>query len=131
MATNGCFDLLHTGHITYLEKAKSLGDYLIVGINGDQSVKNLKGDGRPINNELDRARLVAALECVDAVAIFPETRATRFLEIVIPSLYVKGGDYTIESLDAGEKEVLLRVNADIAIVPLIPNKSTTLLISKL
>src|SRR3982750_320242 len=84
VATNGCFDLLHVGHIRYLNAARALGDALIVGINGDQSVRELKGAGRPINNENDRAEIVAALECVDLVTIFPEMRATRFLELASP-----------------------------------------------
>src|SRR5437588_2510050 len=81
VATNGCFDLLHVGHIRYLNSARALGDALIVGINGDQSVRELKGAGRPVNVERDRAEIVAALECVDLVAIFPDVRATRFLEL--------------------------------------------------
>src|ERR1700682_4782880 len=78
VATNGCFDLLHVGHVRYLTASRALGDALIVGINGDQSVRELKGAGRPVNSENDRAEVVAALGCVDLVAIFPEMRATRF-----------------------------------------------------
>src|SRR5256886_14112364 len=84
VATNGCFDLLHVGHIRYLNAARALGGALIVGINGDQSVRELKGAGRPINSENDRAEIVAALECVDLVTIFPDVRATRFLELAAP-----------------------------------------------
>src|SRR5467141_723184 len=78
--TNGCFDLLHVGHIRYLKAARALGDALVVGVNGDQSVRELKGHGRPLNNEKDRAELVASLDSVDLVAIFPELRAARFIE---------------------------------------------------
>src|SRR5438309_10682499 len=92
VATNGCFDLLHVGHVRYLNAARALGDALIVGINGDESVRELKGLGRPVNNQSDRAEIIAALECVDLVAIFPELRATRFLELAAPDIYVKGGD---------------------------------------
>src|SRR6266480_3906383 len=93
VATNGCFDLLHVGHIRYLNAARALGGALIVGINGDQSVRELKGAGRPINSENDRAEIVAALECVDLVTIFPDVRAIRFLELAVPDIYAKGGDY--------------------------------------
>src|SRR5436853_3044084 len=89
VATNGCFDLLHVGHVRYLHAARALGDILAVGLNGDQSVRELKGIGRPVNNESDRAEVLAALECVDFVTIFPEKRATRFIEAAMPAIYVK------------------------------------------
>src|SRR2546421_5409499 len=100
VATNGCFDLLHVGHVRYLNAARARGDALIVGINGDESVRNLKAVGRPVNNQNDRAEIVAALECVDLVAIFPEMRATGFLELAAPDVYVKGGDYNQDTLNA-------------------------------
>src|SRR5213075_2219956 len=84
VATNGCFDVLHVGHVRYLQTARALGDLLVVGINGDASTRELKGAGRPINNENDRAEVVAALAAVDLVTIFPEVRATRFLELAQP-----------------------------------------------
>src|SRR3977135_2583885 len=84
VVTNGCFDLLHVGHVRYLAAARALGDALAVGVNGDRSVRELKGAGRPLNNERDRAEVLAALESVDLVAIFPELRATRFIELVKP-----------------------------------------------
>src|SRR6266704_4660756 len=90
VATNGCFDLLHVGHVRYLRAARALGDVLAVGLNGDRSVGELKGIGRPINTERDRAEVLAALECVDLVSIFPQIRATRFLAAVRPAIYVKG-----------------------------------------
>src|SRR6266571_8060291 len=80
VATNGCFDLLHVGHVRYLQAARALGDALAIGLNGDRSVRELKGAGRPVNNESDRAEVHAALECVDFVTIFPEMRATRFIK---------------------------------------------------
>ena len=91
VATNGCFDLLHPGHVRYLKAARCLGDALAVGLNGDRSVRELKGPGRPINNERDRAEVLAALESVDFVIIFPEVRATRFIETAAPAIYAKGG----------------------------------------
>jgi rfaE bifunctional protein nucleotidyltransferase chain/domain len=131
VATNGCFDLLHVGHVRYLNAARALGDALIVGINGDQSVRELKGTGRPINNENDRAEILAALECVDLVAIFPEMRATRFLELAAPDIYVKGGDYNHETLNAEERQVLQRIGAKIDIVPFEPGYSTSDLLARL
>jgi rfaE bifunctional protein nucleotidyltransferase chain/domain len=131
VATNGCFDLLHVGHIRYLTAARALGDVLVVGINGDQSVRELKGPGRPVTRENDRAEIVAALECVDLVAVFPELRATRFLELVAPDVYVKGGDYDQETLNAEERDVLKKIGARIEIVPLEQGYSTSSLLSRL
>jgi rfaE bifunctional protein nucleotidyltransferase chain/domain len=99
VATNGCFDLLHVGHLRYLTEARAFGDFLWVGLNGDASVRELKGPGRPLVPEADRAELLAAWRVVDAVTIFPEVRATAFLRAVQPDIYVKGGDYTAESLE--------------------------------
>lgn len=96
--TNGCFDLLHPGHISYLEKARSLGDRLIVGLNSDDSVQRLKGAGRPVNPQHDRARLLAALHCTDAVVVFEEDTPARLIELVKPNILTKGGDYTIEKV---------------------------------
>jgi len=131
VATNGCFDLLHVGHTRYLKAARAFGDALIVGINGDQSVRELKGAGRPINSENDRAEVVAALECVDLVTIFPEVRATRFLELAAPNVYVKGGDYNQDTLNAEERQVLQRMGAKIDIVPFEPGYSTSDLLARL
>src|SRR5438552_19097554 len=94
VVTNGCFDLLHVGHVRYLQAARALGDLLAVGLNGDRSVGELKGIGRPINTERDRAEVLAALECVDIVTSFPEIRATQFISASIPTVYVKGIDFS-------------------------------------
>lgn len=131
VATNGCFDLLHVGHIRYLKAARALGDALIVGINGDRSVRELKGRGRPVNSETDRAEVVAALSSVDLVAIFPELRATQFLELARPDIYVKGGDYKADTLNAEEREVLQKIGAKIDIVPFEPGYSTSDLLARL
>ncbi len=130
VATNGCFDLLHVGHVRYLRKARALGDALVIGLNGDASVRQLKGAGRPINNEQDRAEILAALECVDHVVIFPDERATKFLEAAAPAIYVKGGDYTIDRLNPEERAVLERLGAKIEIVPLEPGYSTTKIVGQ-
>ena len=131
VATNGCFDLLHVGHVRYLEAARAQGDVLVVGVNGDQSVRELKGSGRPINNERDRADVLAALESVDLVTIFPEARATRFIELVAPDVYVKGGDYSSETLDAEERAALQKIGSKIDILPFEKGYSTSGIIEKL
>jgi len=131
VATNGCFDLLHVGHIRYLNAARALGDALIVGINGDQSVRELKGAGRPVTSESDRAEIVAALEGVDLVAIFPEVRATRFLQLASPDIYVKGGDYNQDTLNAEERQVLQKIGAKIDIVPFERGYSTSDLLARM
>jgi D-glycero-beta-D-manno-heptose 1-phosphate adenylyltransferase len=129
--TNGCFDLLHVGHVRYLRAARKLGDILVVGINGDESVRVLKGPNRPINNERDRAEVLAALECVDLVTIFPDVRATRLLEMVRPAIYAKGGDYTPATLNAEERAVLEKIGPDIRIIPFEAGYSTSLVLEKL
>jgi D-glycero-beta-D-manno-heptose 1-phosphate adenylyltransferase len=130
VVTNGCFDLLHAGHVSYLEAARSQGDCLLVGLNSDESVRNLKGPSRPLNPEADRARVLAALQCVDAVCVFRDTRAVTFLARARADIYVKGGDYTPETLNAEERETVLRGGGQIIILPLVPGKSTTALLQK-
>ena len=130
VATNGCFDLLHVGHVRYLASARALGDILIVGINGNQSVRELKGRNRPINNEHDRAEVLAALESVDLVAIFPELRATAFIKQAAPDIYVKGGDYKMETLNAEERAALEEVGSKIEIIPFEKGYSTSGLLER-
>lgn len=129
--TNGCFDLLHPGHVRYLQAARALGEALVVAINGDDSVRALKGEGRPLNSERDRAEVVAALECVSYVVIFPEVRVTRLLEKVRPTVYVKGGDYTPATLHPEERAGLEKIGAEIRILPFEPGYSTSALIEKM
>ena len=131
VATNGCFDLLHPGHVRYLQAARELGDALAVGLNGDRSVRELKGPGRPINNERDRAEVLAALESVDFVTIFPEVRATRFIEMAVPAIYAKGGDYTSETLNAEERAVLQKIGTQVCIIPFEEGYSTSGLLEQL
>lgn len=123
--TNGCFDLLHVGHVRYLQLARDLGDALVVAVNSDASVRSLKGPARPVTSEQDRAEVLAALESVNFVTIFPSLRVTDVISAVRPHIYVKGGDYTIETLDAGERAALQAAGTDIRILPLTPGKSTT------
>jgi len=129
--TNGCFDLLHAGHVRYLQQARALGDALAVGLNSDRSVRELKGDGRPVNAQDDRAEVLAALGCVDYVVIFEGRRATETIRAVRPHVYAKGGDYTPESLDAGEREALAAAGARVEILPLVPGRSTTAVLERL
>ena len=131
VVTNGCFDLLHVGHVTYLEAARSLGDALLIGINGDGSVQQLKGPGRPLNGESDRARVLAALACVDGVCIFPEKRATRFLEEARPDVYVKGGDYTLETMDQDERRAVESAGGRVQFLPFVAGKSNTALVERM
>ncbi len=130
VVTNGCFDLLHPGHVRYLEAARSLGDALAVGVNGDESVRILKGEGRPLNNENDRAEVLAALCAVDYAAIFPEVHATDFLRRVRPAIYVKGGDYKPETLNAEERAALEEIGATVRIIPFEAGYSTSQLIER-
>jgi D-glycero-beta-D-manno-heptose 1-phosphate adenylyltransferase len=131
VVTNGCFDLLHPGHVVYLERARNLGDALLVGLNGDESVRQLKGEGRPVNSEQDRAMVLAALGSVNGVCIFADKAATRFLARAEPDIYVKGGDYTVDSLNQEERRTVELRGGRIAIVPFLPGKSTTALLKKI
>ena len=126
--TNGCFDLLHVGHVRYLQGARRLGDTLAIGLNADASVRALKGPGRPLNPAEDRAEVLAALICVDFVTVFDEPRATRLLAAVRPQVYVKGGDYRLETLDAEERAALAAAGSEICFVPMVPGRSTTRLV---
>jgi rfaE bifunctional protein nucleotidyltransferase chain/domain len=130
VVTNGCFDILHAGHVAYLEQARSLGDALLIGLNGDSSVRELKGPGRPLNPEMDRARVLAGLACVDGVLIFPEKRAARFLAEAQPDIYVKGGDYTLETLDADERRAVEASGGRIAFIAFLEGRSTTKILEK-
>lgn len=131
VATNGCFDLLHVGHLRYLRAAAELAPTLIVGINDDAGVRELKGPERPVNTAEERAELLDALEIVSAVTIFPGSRAVEFLECLKPDIYVKGGDYSIDSLYPPEREVLEKSGTEIRLLPLVPGKSTTHLINSM
>jgi cytidyltransferase-related domain len=126
--TNGCFDILHVGHVRYLQAAKELGDRLVVGLNSDQSVRALKGIGRPVNDEADRAEVLAALAAVDHVIIFNDPRVTALVKELRPHIYAKGGDYTIDSLNPEELASLREIGAQIKLLPLVPGKSTTALL---
>ena len=129
--TNGCFDLLHAGHVRYLEQARKLGDALLVAVNGDESVRELKGPARPLNCQEDRAEVLAALGSVDFVTIFPEVRVTNLIQEIRPQVYAKGGDYTIESLNPDERAALESAGTEIQLLSLVPGRSTTGIIQKM
>lgn len=127
--TNGCFDILHRGHVTYLNQAKALGDVLIVGVNSDESVRQLKGNTRPVNTLADRMELLAALNCVDAIAPFNETTPCNLIQIVRPQVFVKGGDYTRETLP--EASLVEELGGVVKILPFVSDRSTTQLIQQI
>ena len=127
--TNGCFDILHVGHVRYLTVARKLGDKLIVGLNSDESVKRLKGESRPINNEADRKEVLLALKAVDEVIIFGEDTASEIIAKVKPDIYVKGGDYTLETLP--EAKIVLGYGGKVEFVKLVEGRSTTNVINKI
>jgi rfaE bifunctional protein nucleotidyltransferase chain/domain len=129
--TNGCFDLLHAGHVTYLEAARNQADALLVGINSDATVRELKGPGRPVNSENDRALVIAALASVDGVFVFREPDAVTFLDTVRPDIYVKGGDYTLETINQNERRLIESNGGKIVLLAHVPGKSTTGLLKKL
>jgi rfaE bifunctional protein nucleotidyltransferase chain/domain len=131
VVTNGCFDLLHLGHVSYLEAARNQGDLLLVGVNGDEGVRQLKGPSRPVNSETDRAAVLAALQSVDSVCIFAEKTATNFLANAKPDIYVKGGDYTLETLNQDERRTVEQAAGRIVILPFVPGKSTTSILEKI
>ncbi|MCC5816318.1 MAG: D-glycero-beta-D-manno-heptose 1-phosphate adenylyltransferase [Leptospira sp.] len=127
--TNGCFDILHRGHVTYLVEARRLGDFLWVGINSDLSVSRLKGPNRPINSQDDRALVIASLESVDYVTIFPQDTPLELIELVKPSVHTKGGDYDIEKLP--ETPLVRSLGGKVVILPFVAGKSTTNTLKKL
>ena len=128
--TNGCFDLLHVGHVRYLQAARALGDFLVVGLNDDASVRRLsKGPGRPLTPQAERAEILAALACVDAVVIFSQDTPLELILTLRPDILVKGGDYTPENI-VGRSEVL-SWGGEVHVIPFVPGKSTSSLINRL
>ena len=128
-ATNGCFDILHVGHVRYLQKTKSFADYTIVLLNSDKSVRSIKGEGRPINNEQDRAEILCALRCVDYVVIFDEDSPRELLDDIKPDVYTKGADYTLETLP--EYDIMKKNNIRVEFIEFTEGKSTTGLIENM
>ena len=127
--TNGCFDILHAGHVRYLTEAKKLGDVLVVGLNSDESVRKLKGAGRPVNSEEDRAEVLAGLRAVDHVVVFTEDTAEEMVRQLQPDVYVKGGDYSLERLP--ESAIVASYGGRTVLVPMVEGRSTSNVIRKL
>ena len=127
--TNGCFDILHAGHVAYLEKAKRLGDILIIGLNSDASVKRLKGPERPVNSEHDRAIVLGALKVVDFIVYFEENTPLELIKIIKPDFLVKGGDYKIEDIVGAD--VVQDKGGEVMVIPFVEGKSTTNIINKM
>jgi D-glycero-beta-D-manno-heptose 1-phosphate adenylyltransferase len=131
VVTNGCFDLLHRGHASYLARARALGDALLVAVNSDASVRTLKGPGRPVNHEEDRVYLLAALESVDAVLLYDTMTATALLQALRPDIYVKGGDYDVNTMCQEERHALDTMQTKVVFLPFVDGHSTTRLIQRL
>ncbi len=129
VTTNGCFDILHVGHVRYLEKTKSFADVLIVALNSDKSVKSIKGEGRPINNENDRAEVLSALRSVDYVVLFDEDSPLDLLLQIKPDVHTKGADYTVETLP--EAKGIMENGGRIEFITFVEGKSTTSIIEKM
>ncbi|DAA97164.1 TPA: D-glycero-beta-D-manno-heptose 1-phosphate adenylyltransferase [Candidatus Gastranaerophilales bacterium HUM_9] len=129
VATNGCFDILHVGHVRYLQKTKTFADYSIVLLNSDKSVKSIKGDSRPINNENDRAEVLMALSCVDFVVMFDEDSPAELLDEIKPDVYTKGADYTMDTLP--ERDIMIKNGTRVEFIDFVQGKSTTNIIEKI
>ena len=129
VATNGCFDILHVGHIRSLQKAKVFGNILVVGLNSDLSIKKIKGDNRPIFSEGDRAEILASLSCIDIVSIFNDENALNLLEIVKPNIYIKGSEYNLEELP--EAKFVKSYGGKTIEIQMIVGKSTTNIIERI
>lgn len=129
VCTNGCFDILHVGHVRYLEKTKSFADYSVVLLNSDKSVRSIKGPERPINNENDRAEILSALKCVDYVVLFDEDSPRNLLDEIKPDVYTKGADYTMETLP--EADIMRKNGTKVEFITFVEGKSTTNTINKM
>jgi D-beta-D-heptose 7-phosphate kinase/D-beta-D-heptose 1-phosphate adenosyltransferase len=127
--TNGCFELLHRGHVEYLAQARALGDVLVVGLNSDASVRRLKGVGRPLAAEADRAAVVAALRCVDAVTVFDEDTPLELISTLLPDVLVKGGDHHLD--DIVGREVVEEAGGEVRVLPFVVGYSTTKILDRL
>lgn len=129
VTTNGCFDILHVGHVRYLQKTKTFADYSIVMLNSDKSVRSIKGPTRPVNNESDRAEILCALECVDFVVLFDEDSPQNLIAEIKPNVHTKGADYTVDTLP--EAKTIMENGGRIEFISFVEGKSTTSIIEKM
>lgn len=127
--TNGCFDILHAGHVRYLNEAKKLGDVLVIGLNSDESVRMLKGEARPVNPAADRAEVLAGLRAVDHVVVFSEATAEELVRALQPDIYVKGGDYSLDRLP--EAAIVAAYGGETVLAPMVEGRSTSNVINRL
>lgn len=131
VTTNGCYDILHVGHVRYLQKTKEFADYSVIMLNSDISVKKNKGDNRPINTQSDRAEILCALSCVDYVVIFDEKSPCELLNKIKPNFHTKGADYSLDTLPKEEKDVIIKNKIDVKFIEFVQGKSTTNTIEKM
>lgn len=131
VTTNGCYDILHVGHVRYLQKTKEFADYSVIMLNSDISVKKNKGDNRPINTQSDRAEILCALSCVDYVVIFDEKSPCELLDKIKPNFHTKGADYSLDTLPKEEKDVIIKNKIDVKFIEFVQGKSTTNTIEKI
>ena len=131
VTTNGCYDILHVGHVRYLQKTKEFADYSVIMLNSDISVKKNKGDNRPINTQSDRAEILCALSCVDYVVIFDEKSPCELLDKIKPNFHTKGADYSLDTLPKEEKDVIIKNKIDVKFIEFVQGKSTTNTIEKM
>ena len=129
--TNGCFDIIHAGHVDYLERSKAYGDFLVVGLNSDASIKKLKGDLRPIFSEQDRAKVLCSIIYVDYVVIFSDKSPINMIELLQPDYYIKGGDYTIDTIDQNERKVVEGYGGGIVLLPMVAGVSSSIIVEKI
>jgi glycerol-3-phosphate cytidylyltransferase len=129
--TNGCFDIIHAGHVDYLERSKAFGDFLVVGLNSDASVKKLKGDFRPIFSEQDRAKVLCSIVYVDYVVIFSDKSPINMIESLKPDYYIKGGDYTIDTIDQDERKVVESYGGEIVLLPMVEGVSSSIIVENI
>lgn len=129
--TNGCFDILHTGHITYLQRSRRAGDVLVLGINSDRSVRAIKGPERPINDEAERSIILSALSCIDYIVVFDDDSPIELVKTLQPQIYAKGGDYTIDTIDQDERRAVEAYGGEIYLVPGVEGRSTTALVTQI
>jgi len=129
--TNGCFDIIHAGHVDYLERSKAYGDFLVVGLNSDASVKKLKGDNRPVFSEMDRAKVLCSIVYVDYVIIFSDRTPIKMIDLLKPDFYIKGGDYTIDTIDQDERKVVEGYRGEIVLLPMVEGVSSSIIVEKI